>query len=356
MFPAVLFLVLLVYLSSNALEARKLIYGVAIANIGLLPVQLLIAHHVNSAIVINPYHVVPQFFTSQARIVAASSIVLFLDTVFVCIAYEIVSRFTPWLMVRIFLSLLATLCFDSVVFVTGAFAGSPDYVNILVSQLVGKCFSALVYSIVLATYLEYVGPTERAVASDAMELGTMFRIFTYRQRYEELQKRVVRDPLTNVYNRGFFDEAIEKYVEMARHSGRPLCMMMIDVDNFKRVNDAYGHLEGDRVLQLVANALVATLRISDYVCRYGGDEFAVLLPQTELRQAVELAQQMIRAVSDSCADGDGGQAHDVTITVGVAAFPGDARTARELVSVADQRLYAGKAAGRNRVSATVASA
>ena len=351
LFPAVLFLVLLVYVSSDALEARKLIYGVAGANLGLVLLQLLIAQHLTSAIVINPYDLAPQVFTLQPRIVTSSAIVLFLDTILVCLLYDIVSRYTPSIFLRLFLSLTATLYFDSLAFVTGAFAGNPGYVHILLSQLAGKTVAALVYSIMLAVYLEYFSGTERVAGTDAAAAGTMFRIFTYRQRFEALQKIVVRDALTNVYNRGFFDDAIEKYVDMARHSGRPICMMMVDVDNFKAVNDAFGHTAGDDILRLVANALVSGLRVSDYVCRYGGDEFAILLPQTDLAQAIVLAERLVAHVPASCASAAGAGTPPITITIGVAEYPADVADATELAREADVRLYAGKKAGRNRVSA-----
>jgi diguanylate cyclase (GGDEF)-like protein len=351
LFPAVLFLVLLVYLSSDALEARRLIYGVAGANIALLPIQVMVAQHLGSPIVINPFHVVPELFTSQLRVVAASSFVLFPDTVLVCILYEATGRFTRSTFARILLSLTVTLYFDSFVFVTAAFGGTAGYQHILLSQLAAKTFAGIVYSLVLVIYLVWFAGPKRARAGDAIEPGSMFRLFTYRRPYEELERLVVRDALTDVYNRGFFDEAIEQFVGMSRQSGRPISMMMVDVDHFKRVNDVHGHTAGDRILQRVAGALVATLRVSDYVCRYGGDEFAVLLPQTDLAQAIALAERIRTLVPGACAEGGEPGANEITVTVGVAAFPTEVADATGLIRVADQRLYAGKTAGRNRVSA-----
>jgi len=181
----------------------------------------------------------------------------------------------------------------------------------------------------------------------------MFRVLTYRQRYEELQKIVVRDALTNVYNRGFFDEAIEKYVALAKRSGRPICLMMLDVDFFKRVNDTYGHTEGDRVLQSIAASISSSLRVSDYVCRYGGDEFAILLPQTDLGQATVLAQRIVAELPRALSTGwRGAGTMEITITVGVAESPLEAADGAELVRIADRRLYAAKDSGRNRVAAS----
>jgi diguanylate cyclase (GGDEF)-like protein len=353
LFPAILFLVLFVYLSDDAVEARKLIYGVAIANLVFVPFGLLVAQQLQSPAVINPFHLAPDLFSVQPRIVVSSALVLFIDTLIVCLLYEWVSRYTRALFLRVFLSLAATLYFDSIAFATLAFAGSPAYVDIMLSQLAGKTVAALIYSIVLATYLRYFNVAESMAVGEGRALGEMFRVLTYRQRYEELQKMIVRDALTNVYNRGFFDEAIEKYVAMAKRSDRPICLMMVDIDYFKRVNDTYGHMEGDRVLQLIAGALVSSLRISDYVCRYGGEEFAILLPQTDLSQAAVLAERIVGDLPRALAGGwRGAGTMNVTVTIGVAECPREAGDAAELIEIADRRLYAGKAAGRDRAVAT----
>jgi diguanylate cyclase (GGDEF)-like protein len=353
LFPAILFLVLFVYLSEDAVEARKLIYGVAIANLVFIPLGLIVAQQLQSPQVINPFHLAAGIFTIQPRIVLSSAVVLFIDTLIVCLLYEWVSRYTRSVFLRVFVSLAVTLSFDSVAFVTLAFAGSPPYMNIMLSQLAGKTVAALVYSVILATYLRHFNEAESMVVGEGRALGEMFRVLTYRQRYEELQKIVVRDALTNVYNRGFFDEAIEKYVAMAKRSGRPICMMMVDVDYFKRVNDTYGHAEGDLVLQLIAAAISASLRISDYVCRYGGEEFAILLPQTELAQAKVLAERIVEELPRALSTGwRGADAMKITVTIGVAECPLEAADGTELVRVADRRLYAGKAAGRNRIAVT----
>jgi len=222
LFPAILFLVLFVYLSEDAVEARKLIYGVAIANLVFIPLGLIVAQQLQSPQVINPFHLASDIFTIQPRIVLSSAVVLFVDTLIVCLLYEWVSRYTRSVFLRVFVSLVVTLCFDSVAFVTLAFAGSAPYTNIMLSQLAGKTVAALIYSVILATYLRHFNEAESMVVGEGRALGEMFRVLTYRQRYEELQKIVVRDALTNVYNRGFFDEAIEKYVAMAKRSGRPI--------------------------------------------------------------------------------------------------------------------------------------
>jgi hypothetical protein len=185
LFPSVLFLVLFVYLSDDAVEARKLIYGVAGANVVFLPLGLLIAAQLRDPGVINPYHMLPALFEIQPRIVLSSAVVLFLDTLLVCLLYEFVSRFTRTLFLRVYVSLTLTLYFDSIAFSTAAFAGSAHYVDIMMSQLAGKTVAALIYSIVFATYLRYFSVSESVVVGEGRGLAEMFRVLTYRQRFEE---------------------------------------------------------------------------------------------------------------------------------------------------------------------------
>lgn len=352
LFPAALFLVLYVYLISDALEARKLIYGLVAANVLLLPLTLFAAAQLSSPIAVNTYHLGPKLFELQPRIVTSSAIVLYLDTLLVCLLYEAVSRFTRNVFVRVLVAMTLTLWFDSAVFVTAAFAGHPAFGTILVSQLIGKTGSALIYSALLASYLVVFGESEGVLVGEPRRLGSTLRVLTYRQGYEELQKLIERDALTNVYNRGYFDDALERHVEIAGHADQSLSIMMVDVDSFKRVNDAHGHAEGDLVLQRIASTLVSCLRSSDCVCRYGGDEFAVLLPQTGLVEAIASAQRIVVEVPLACQTGwAGAEGATITVTVGVAALPLDATTAADLLRTADRRLYLGKAAGRNRAIA-----
>jgi diguanylate cyclase (GGDEF)-like protein len=165
--------------------------------------------------------------------------------------------------------------------------------------------------------------------------------------FEKAQQLAYVDGLTGIYNRRYFEMQIATEIERAsRYQGR-MTAIMVDIDNFKRLNDEFGHLLGDEVLRQVSNVFVQQLRKVDVVCRYGGEEFAILVPQTSGANALEVAEKLRRAVA---AFRFPGVPVKVTISAGVAEYPTHGRTRDELVAAADAALYASKEAGRNRVS------
>jgi diguanylate cyclase (GGDEF)-like protein/PAS domain S-box-containing protein len=180
------------------------------------------------------------------------------------------------------------------------------------------------------------------------ELEAEERLLAYQAELEEanarLQALAVTDGLTGVRNRAALDERLaDEFARSVRH-GRPLSLVLLDVDHFKAFNDAYGHPAGDDVLRRVAGVLGRTVRCTDLVARYGGEEFAVLLPDTELAGAMVLAERCRRAVA-----AEPWERRLVTVSIGVATVTGDTPTADDLVRRADEALYRSKQAGRNRV-------
>ena len=165
--------------------------------------------------------------------------------------------------------------------------------------------------------------------------------------FEKAQQLAYIDGLTGIYNRRYFEMQIASEIERAsRYDGR-MAIIMIDIDNFKRLNDEFGHLLGDEVLRAVSGVFGQQLRKVDVVCRYGGEEFAILVPQTSGGNALEVAEKLRRMVEVYRFPG---VPVKVTISAGVAEFPTHGRTRDELVAAADAALYASKEAGRNRVS------
>lgn len=165
----------------------------------------------------------------------------------------------------------------------------------------------------------------------------------------DLEESNQRDALTGIYNRRYFDEQITQEVLIARRHNRPLALAMMDVDLFKNVNDTHGHLVGDQVLQALTSKLGSMLRSSDSLCRCGGEEFGLILPQISLEHAGGLLERLRNAVSAIVVETDTGAHISVTISVGVAPLR-DGMTPGSMVKIADDLLYQSKNSGRNRVS------
>jgi diguanylate cyclase (GGDEF)-like protein len=163
------------------------------------------------------------------------------------------------------------------------------------------------------------------------------------------QHRVFSDPLTGVHNRGYFDRQFSVEMERSRRSGAPLALLFADLDHFKRINDEHGHEAGDLVLRNAASLFVAHLRRIDYVFRYGGEEFALLLPGTEAREAHQTAERLRARVEETGVTLSGGQTLHVTVSLGVAVFPEHGDQERTLLRRADLAMYQAKESGRNRV-------
>lgn len=165
---------------------------------------------------------------------------------------------------------------------------------------------------------------------------------------EQLERLAHEDALTGLGNRRRFNEQLNTELARSRRTDRPCAVLLIDVDNFKRVNDSYGHLTGDRVLRRVADALQSRMRASDAIARLGGDEFAAILPETDLERAQRAAGQIVEAVRGELSEDP--DLPDVTVSVGVATFEGESDvTSEHLLERADLALYEAKAAGRDRL-------
>jgi diguanylate cyclase (GGDEF)-like protein len=157
------------------------------------------------------------------------------------------------------------------------------------------------------------------------------------------------DPLTGLFNRSFFFAAIEREIARCARSGRGFCLLMMDLDELKAVNDRLGHFYGDRVLRGVGDVVSAGVRRIDTAARYGGDEFVVLLPETDPTGAFVLAEK-IRIGVEEMVVGLPPTGPQPSLSVGVVAFPDDGATADELMISADEAMYASKRAGKNRVT------
>jgi diguanylate cyclase (GGDEF)-like protein len=175
------------------------------------------------------------------------------------------------------------------------------------------------------------------------------------QLKETLRAQAIRDPLTDLYNRRYLDETLVRELSRVQRKGAPLALVMVDVDHFKKLNDSAGHQAGDEVLKQVAHVLMNGVRREDVACRYGGEEFVLILPELGADGALERAERLraqIEALPEEIA---GHKVGRITASFGVACAPGDGASSEGLLAAADAALYAAKRAGRNRVVAATPS-
>jgi len=172
-----------------------------------------------------------------------------------------------------------------------------------------------------------------------------------RTQNEELRRLAMRDPMTGCLNRRAFFDAAGELVANALARNEPVCCIMSDIDHFKGFNDLYGHSVGDQVIQVVARALAANIRNIDLLCRYGGEEFRILLPNTNLADACAIAERARVNIENSASAAIRDvQVRRITSSLGVATLADGAASLQALIDQADQALYASKEAGRNRVT------
>jgi diguanylate cyclase (GGDEF)-like protein/PAS domain S-box-containing protein len=190
--------------------------------------------------------------------------------------------------------------------------------------------------------LQYANDTLKLQLSEIEEL------------HARLQEQAIRDPLTNVYNRRYMAEFLDQEIVRAARENYPVSIAIMDMDNFKQFNDTYGHKCGDVVLQAFADFLVEHTRRSDVVCRYGGEEFVILMPNASLAASYTRVEAWRQDFSESAIPYDG-MKFSATFSAGVATFPEHGLTGEEILQAADQALYRSKNSGRNRVSMSVRS-
>ncbi len=157
-----------------------------------------------------------------------------------------------------------------------------------------------------------------------------------------------RDPLTRALNRRFLSSILSREIGFANANHTPLSVLLLDVDHFKRINDTHGHPIGDEVLRQVAEAVTENVRPSDFVFRYGGEEFLIVLVETSLRQAATIAERMRQALATKAITASGLEPFHVTVSIGAAEHGGHPDE-NYLVKEADNALYRAKQNGRNRV-------
>jgi two-component system cell cycle response regulator len=167
---------------------------------------------------------------------------------------------------------------------------------------------------------------------------------------EALRVQAIRDPLTGLYNRRHMEEALGRELARAERGHLSLSVLMLDLDHFKRFNDTAGHPAGDVLLKQVAKVVEARTRKEDVACRYGGEEFVLILPGMPFEVARRRAEELRRAVGEASVEYGGQSLGSITISVGLACYPRHGISGKELLSAADKALYCAKERGRNQVA------
>jgi two-component system, cell cycle response regulator len=168
------------------------------------------------------------------------------------------------------------------------------------------------------------------------------------QYHEEIYQLMTLDGLTQVRNKRYFDEMVDREVSRAKRYHRYFSLILFDIDHFKRINDTHGHLAGDAVLRQLGSLMQARVRRDDTLARTGGEEFGILCPEVQAKGAMDLAHKLNRLVDETKFVFEGTRI-DVTISLGVAEWSPDFETAEEVLGAADAKLYEAKRLGRNRV-------
>jgi diguanylate cyclase (GGDEF)-like protein len=166
----------------------------------------------------------------------------------------------------------------------------------------------------------------------------------------KLEQQSIRDSLTGLFNRHFMQISLERELSRAARRKQTLAVLMLDVDHFKRFNDTFGHPAGDAVLKELAQIFRASIREEDVACRYGGEEFTILLPDSTVTGACERAESILQAVANLRLTLETQVYTDLTISIGIAFYPNDGATAELLLRRADEALYHSKRNGRNRLT------
>jgi diguanylate cyclase (GGDEF)-like protein len=169
--------------------------------------------------------------------------------------------------------------------------------------------------------------------------------------FDTTERESLSDPLTGLANRRFLQEILLRELRRAQRSNQPVALMIVDIDHFKAVNDTFGHNAGDEMLEQVAGVMLSSVRATDFVVRYGGEEFVILLPETRLADAQQVAEKLRNTIGETVMESTSkpGLALRCTVSAGVAMYPVDAASGEMLILKADKALYFAKQHGRNRV-------
>lgn len=341
LFTGKLAMLLLVYIREDAAVVREPIYGLLIGN--LLMVLL--------AVVMRQHDVVPlvpgrdpdlTFIDEMGALMVWGTLLLFVDSIMVILIYEKTRAwFGTRLLPRIAFASAVVLTFDQIGFYLGLKILIGADFTVMIGGWAAKMTAVAIYSVLTAVYLRYF---EVAADDTARRISDVFSTLTYRERYEDLLASSKRDALTGVLDRRELETQGRMMVIRAVLSGRPVSLLVVDVDHFKEFNDRFGHAYGDVALKRIADTIAACVRPGDHVFRFGGEEFVVICDGVGSSAARNVGERIRREI---VAFADNGPSN--TVSVGIASCAEDASNYDDMFAIADRRLYEAKNSGRNCV-------
>lgn len=341
MFTGKLAFFLLLYIKEDAESMRQPIYGLLAGNM-LMVVLTLVLRFPTDLANLSGYPPDLRFLDQIGFLMIWGSVLLFVDLIVMVLLYERLGRLlTNAVFARLFVSLAIVLTFDQIAFYAGLRIVNDVPVSAFYGGWIAKIGAVCLFSGTIALYLRFA--KENTARTRSYRAADVFDRLTYRQRYEELVEQVGKDPLTGLQDRGRFDIKGPDMLRFASRTGCHVSLMMIDIDHFKSINDEYGHPQGDRVIRDVAEAIVQVKREGDELFRYGGEEFALLCLEPP-QGAAALSERVREAVAGLQHLGLG---RSVTVSIGIATYPTNARDFPRLLRKADAALYAAKSRGRN---------
>jgi diguanylate cyclase (GGDEF)-like protein len=344
LFAGKLMLLLLLYIREDAVVVRQPIYGLLFGNVLVFALGFILRHH--TLLPLSAGRVADfGFLNEMGGLMVWGTAILFFDCILIILLYE---RSRVWFGDRVFPRLLLcsaiVLTFDQVAFFAGLNMLTGAGLAVLIGGWAAKMGAVALYSVLATVYLKYF---EHPLGFRLEpRIRDVFDTLTYRERYEDLLARTGCDALTGALDRHSLESYGRRAVESAAAAGRPLALLLIDIDHFKAFNDRFGHAAGDTMLKRICVEIMAAARVSDFTYRFGGEEFVVIADGLSGDDAVALGERIRRAIAAAPA---GDPAGKVTASIGVANCAGDASGYDRLFEVADKRLYEAKALGRNRV-------
>ncbi|WP_183822068.1 diguanylate cyclase [Rhizobium sp. BK377] len=343
-FSGKLMMILMLYLQEDAATVRQPIYGLFLGN--LLTVAIAWVLQLHQPLELSPGHPADvDFLKEMGWLMVWGTAILYLDSLGIILLYEKLGDFMRRRVVlRFMISGLVLLTFDQICFFSGLhyFVGVPTAA--FWAGWEAKMLAVCLYSLMFAVYEYYV--RRDGVAASARSISDLFGDLTFRERYNDLLERTGRDILTGVYDRSRMELEAPLMVREALRQGQYATVLIIDADHFKDVNDGFGHLQGDEVLKAIASRLGTTLRSSDRIFRFGGEEFVAVCPGTGHEEGLLLAERLRWTIETSVKTPDEAS---VSVSIGVATADEDGISFTTVLSAADSRLYDAKKSGRNCV-------